>query len=446
MSKKKGREFGGKSSPYMVRCTHKNYLSINVEIDFVELWSGSDFSGSNNSKNWSGPFSGRPQLANDIFDTVRLVTSPRTPQGIRALLHCLRTFWRFLDAFEKALEESGDAKKVESIANIDTVHGVRWSSPTGDGWGAPRPEAYRTVLNILQTSRTQVGAAPLYWPPAKNSDRVNRADAPIKDQGILLIKLLTKSAHAIWERWRVADVLAEQGRVLLEFSVEQLSQVEVTVADIHATYREIIRRTGEPAPILSSVLEHMGIRTLPRWWPRHPPGHSREGKSVNIENDLLPGLYPTAEDMYCLASLFMARSGWNPSTLFSMDCSNSDTWFRPYSDKLAYIYSYKDRSKSWQDTVSPMGGSTHCYQIVKRLTERSEPLREKLFEDAARCELPDLAAKTPWLSCRDSKNFQVLGPHSLNQIRAYLTKVTKKFNASASQGHELPVFKPGGCR
>lgn len=430
----------------MVRCTHKDYLSVNLEFNFEELWVGSVVSNSNNRKNWCGEFSGRPELADEIFEAIKIVASPRSPQGIRGFLYCLRTFWRYLDAFEKALEESGVVNKVQSLKGIDTVHGVRWSSPAGDGWTAPRPETYRTVLNILQTSRMRAGAAPLYWPPARNPDRVKRTDSPVKDQGILLIKLLTKSAHAIWERWRVADALAAQGRILLEFSLKQLSQLAVTTADIHATYRELIRRSREPAPILSALFEQMGIKTVPRWWPKLPVGHDREGQPINIENDLLPGLYPTGEDLYCLASLFMARSGWNPSTLFSLDCSANDTWFRPYSEKLAYLYSYKGRSKSWQDTVSPMGHPTHCYQIVKRLTERSEPLRRKIFEDASRCELPDVAERTPWISCRDSKSFQVLGLHSLNQMRAYLTKVVKIFNVSASPDQELPVFKPSDFR
>ncbi|MCF5714423.1 hypothetical protein I9H06_17635 [Pseudomonas tremae] len=382
---------------------------------------------------------------NDLFEAIKVFASPMAPQGIRGILYSLRTFWRYLDALELTL--NGTDAAVKGIESIDTVHGVRWMSPAGDGWTVPPAGTYRTILRILQTSRRQAGATPLYWPPAKNPDRLSRADTPVKDQGVVMIKLLTKSAHTIWERWRRADSLAAQGRILLGFSPEQLSQLEVNPADIHATYREIIRQTREPAPILSTVYEKMGVNLpVPRWWPKHPVGHEREGLNLNIENDLLPGLYPSGEDLYCLASLFMARSGWNPSTLFCLDCSSSDSWFRSYSEALAYLYSYKERSRSWQDTVSPKNHSTHCYQIVKRLCERSDALRKKLLEEPSRCDLPEVAVRTPWLACRDSRSFQVLGPHSLNQIRAYLAKIIKKFNSSVLHENELPIFKPSDFR
>ncbi|WP_146038879.1 hypothetical protein [Pseudomonas fluorescens] len=432
-------------SCYLVRSEHKDYISASLSVDFGELWLGSSDEKAKKNKNWSGGFSGRPGLADDIFPAIKTVAISRRPQAIQGLLHELRSFWRFLDSFEKNPGDLEVVEKVDSVARIETIHGLRWQRPTDDSWNAPRPEKYRSILLILQMSRRSFGLIPLYWPTAKNSDRVRRVDTPSKAEGLIMIRILTRRAHAIWKRWNDADSMAEQGEILLGCSKEELLTRAVTVADIHATYREVIKITNDPAPIMSEVARIMGLsKQLPRWWPKNPPGHPREGKWVNIQNDLLPGLYPTGQDIYCLALLFMARSGWNPTTVFALDCSTDQAWCRPYGEDHVWILSYKGRGSEWQDTVSPVQHSSHCFQIINRLIERTRPLRRKIQFNASRSNLPEVAARSPWLSVKDSLTIRVLSDENLPRLREFLSGLIQDHNELSSE--KLPSFRPSDFR
>ncbi len=432
---------------YVVASVHKDYSSSKAGVDFSELWIGASKPKSSNKKTWAGGFSGRPGLANDLWDVVRASAARKRPQAMHGMLHELRSFWRFLDAFENFLYEQGitDVEHVDGVELISTIHGERWLKPLGGGWPAARPEKYRAVGALIQESLHARGRPPVFWAPAPNPDRIKRKEIPTKEQGIELVRLLTKKAHLIWKRWEQADVMAETGRNMLGRTNEELSKLEVTEADIHATYRVVIRQLGDPAPALDKMTDLLGCtRHLPSWWPTHPAGHKRAGSKVNLENDVLPGLYPTGEDLYCLSSLFMALSGWNPTTLFALDCSSDASWFRTYGEGLVWLHSYKERGNSWQDTISPERHSAHCYQIVLRLRDRNRPLLEKLQDDRSRSDLPDIAERSPWLSANNSKKIQVLGTHSLAQMRAYLTTISRKLNANGFSNY--PVFKPSDLR
>ncbi|WBM48010.1 hypothetical protein [Pseudomonas putida] len=432
---------------YSVRCMHKDYLTAHVMVDFAELWIGSSLTKSASAKNWLGNFEGRPKLATEIFEVVKHVAETRRPQAIRSLLHELRSFWRYLEAYEKSFEGEEGLAKIDRLEKIDTLHGIRWLTPLDKQWDAARPEKYRSIHSILQSSRRAAGLPPLYWPPAKNPDRINRADVPSRKQGITLIKILARRARLLWKRWDDSDEMAKTGRSLLGISRAQLFAREVSEEDIHATYREIIRITNDPTPDLSTVAKVIGFKLpLPRWWPKKKPGHPREGRAVNIEDDLLPGLYPTTEDLHCLASLFMARSGWNPTTLFALNCTADEEWFRPYGDDLTWLYSYKERGGNWQDTVSPKDHATHCFQIVHRLLNRTRALRDELRQHSNKCKYPEIAERTPWLCADNSKSIRVLSSHSLNAMRSFLVAIIEGYNLGVSSDEVIPIFKPSDFR
>lgn len=436
------------SRPYVIRCLHKDYLSTNIGVDFSELWLGATAPKSGNGQNWIGGFRGRPRLADDLWDVIRATAARRRPQAMNGMLHELRSFWRFLDSFEATLLKQGieNIEFVNRVEQIQTLHGERWLRPLKNEWPAARPEKYRAISAIIQESLHAGGWPPMYWAYAPNPDRVSRKDIPSKEQGIALVRLLTKQTHAIWKRWAEADAMAEIGRNILGLTSHELSKLTVTEADIHTTYRAVIRQTGDPTPILDKMTDLIGTtRYRPSWWPTHPVGHSRAGVKINLENDILPGLYATGEDLYCLSSLFMVLSGWNPGTLFAMDCSSDASWFRTYGEGLVWLHSYKARSGSWQDTISPEGHAAHCYQIVLRLIDRSRPLREKLAKDPKLCDLPEIAERSPWISAQDSKKIRVLGSHSNSQLLQYLAKISRELGANYS-ATGYPLFKTSDLR
>jgi hypothetical protein len=439
------------SSHYILECSHQDYISAGVTIDVSEFWIGRpDYKeGRGHSPHVIG-FTGRPGLSDDLFDTIKGAVINKKPEQMRGLVSQLRNFWRFLDFCEKDTFHRKLAR-VDNLCDIDTVHGVRWLRPMSDATLPVNSQIYYAVSALIRNARNTLGLAPLYWPPAPRHGTGERKDIPTISQGITLIKVLTKEAHKIWDRWKKSDELALCGRILEAKTLPELIGGGILEADLHATYREVIRRNGIPIPSAHDIGQFMGINqysklSMQKWWPKHPKGHVRAGKPINIENDLMPGMYPTDLDLFCLSNLFMARTGWNASTTFNLDCSSMDKWCRAYGEGAFWLSSYKVRGGSWQDTVSPENHAGHCYQIVTRLLKRNYVLRKSLTVDSSKCKLFDIATRSPWVSAQDSKNVGVLADHSGRRIREYLKNLIDEFNDERTFGDNLPFFKPSDFR
>jgi len=434
------------SSPsYQVKCTHKDYISLGGVIDFSELWNGATERRS--GVRWGGGFSARPGLADDLFDAIKAVALNKSPNSMRCLLSILRNFWRFLDAYEDSLSSS-ERISIDSVSKIDSIIGLRWLRPMTTVYAPAYLGEYNMVHTIVKISLLSRGLAPVYWPPATHPPTVSRKDTPSIKEGITIVRLLTKKAHEIWARWERADALAASGRVLDSKFVQSNKKFDVVEADIHATYRELIRCTGNPTPSFSDLFKFIGLvdSWMPKWWPERPDAGRTRGRFVNLESDLLPGLYPTFADLSCLSTLLMARSGWNVATTVGLDCSNSENWNRPYGDGLIWIYSYKDRARSWQDTISPENHAGHSYQIITRLLKRNEILRKSVTEDPEKCGYPDLAQRSPWVCALNSNKVGVLGNHSLSTLRRYLERVVQEYNNAKEDALKLPIFRPSDFR
>lgn len=311
------------------------------------------------------------------------------------------------------------------------------------------PEVYRVVSSIIQNSLNNLGLPPIFWPVSRNRPGVTRKDTPSIEQGIRLVRILTGEAHKIWKRWERADSLAELGRVLSSDFLRCKLNFPVTEADMHASYRDLIQRSGDPLPSFKDFCQFIGLKMgwMPtKWWPRHAVGHERAGAPINLVNDLLPGLYPSAGDLHCLSSLLMARSGWNAVTTFALDCSDPERWFRSYGEGVVWMFSYKERGGNWQDTVSPENHAGHSYQIIKKLLERNAKLKHLITIDSSKCELSEIALRSPWVAATNSKNIIVLDQHSMSQVRDYLKLLVDKYNQGKPTTDKLPIFRPSDFR
>lgn len=433
---------------YVLKCSHKDYISADLSFDISEFWVGAISSdGKKKHIHWAGDFTGRPGLANDLFDAIRGAALYKKPASIRTLITQLRNFWRYLDVFEMSLFNQNKLR-INSIVQLEMIHGVKWLRPVSEEYSPADPEVYRVISSIIQVSLNNLGLPPIFWPVAQNRPGFTRKDTPSIEQGIRLVRILTSEAHMIWKRWERADSLADLGRVIDSNVLSCKRSRNVTEADLHATFRYLIRKTGNPLPSLDDFCKFIGLKRswMPKWWPRHPLGHEREGSPINLENDLFPGLYPTGADLYCLSNLVMARSGWNATTTFALDCSSPERWFRSYGEGLVWLYSYKERGGNWQDTISPENHAGHSYQIIKRLLDRNAKLKSLISIDPSKCELSEVALRSPWVAAHDSKNIGVLGEHSMNQMRAYLKQLIEKYNQNRDADNKLPMFKPSDFR
>lgn len=417
---------------HVIPCIHPKFRDKGLTFDLNEFWNGAPEKKTGKAAyHWLGAFSGRPGLADELFPTLKAYFANLSPKKIRTLLTDIRQLFRFLDAYESWIATQTDAAstpRIDSVNHITILHGLRWiTPPPHGGWASAKVTSYSNVVKLITYTRARLGFSMVAMPSAPSRDPIRRSDVPTEKQGKSLIIELSRRAKSIWNRWARADELASSGRNLLAIPRNPHMNktpwnFELTEADAHATYRALIKETGEPLISLKYFMSRLGYSTkeLPECWPKHPQGHPRAGNTVGWL-DLQSGLYPNSEDISVLVLLFMARSGWNQTTAYALDVSSDDTWHAQYSDKLVWLYSYKGRGNSWQDTLAWLKQRTGCYQIVHRLLERTEPLRSLVEREPGRCNLPSLSTQSPWLTA--GQNSTVPSVTVLNESSNGITSV-----------------------
>lgn len=390
-------------------------------IDFSEFWEGAPEELSGNGNNaWGGAFRGRPRLADELWPHVQASSAYMRPEGIRGRRSQLRCLFRFLDGYEQLFGDD-----IDSLSDVKDVHGILWQKPPNDAaWAPVYGNVYSEVKRIISLAKADSGA-PFWWPSSGRATL--RPDSPDARHVRALLHGLKREAQDIFTRWRRADEAAAIGNCLLGVAGRRRRGTPVSDADCHRTYRDLIVATGEPLPSQRQLAEALGFKNIPDWWP------------VTFK-DLIAGLYPTSADLAIFAALFMARSGWNPSTVLALDVTDDDWAIQHGSEQnpLRWIQSFKVRSNAWQDTLSPERLTTGCYNIVKRLIERTSVLRAAIDKDPARCRLPAIALRSPWLGATagDDSVFVLTRPETINITLRAIVKCVNDRNAEiAGRSH-----------
>lgn len=141
------------------------------------------------SKQWLGPFMGRPKLINELAPVIEemYLTAPKA--SVIRVGHCLRTFWRLFDRHE-------GLASVRSIADITDLHGAL---QLRDGFGRDETSIF---LNILNAARKKAGLARLAWPI--NEDSRGNADLPERRHVALIYQYLKRNAYNAIDRMELA--------------------------------------------------------------------------------------------------------------------------------------------------------------------------------------------------------------------------------------------------
>ena len=422
----------------VITCNHADFAGYT--LDLSEFWDGAPENRKGpGSHNWAGGFQGRPLLADNLIETIRAKADQESPDALRVRRTSLRTFWRYLDAYERF---SGD--RVERLADVGSVLGGLWLEPPPKSlWSRPYRGAYESVHNLIQSAREEHGLTGHFWWPLSERDKVSRADVPSEEQARELTHVLKAIAHAVYKRWSDSDHLAATGRNLIEVYRRGAPNEEkkATEADCHATYRAIIAETGDPLPDAVEIRRVLGLDPskpqLPPAWP------------VTLEQ-LANGLYPNHDDICCFVALFLARTGWNPATAFALDISN-DEWAQPIGDPTAnlwWIQSFKLRAELWQDTICSGKVSTGPYQIVTRLIARTAPLRALALTSPERTHLPAIAMRSPWLAYSlGSRGSSVTVVYQTQYVGDQIKRLAREHNARTPHKVQIPeTFKSSDFR
>lgn len=438
---------------WKVPCVHPDYISKDLVHDFSILASGAQFGGPSVGGRWKGAFSGRPDLLTDLMPALARMTRAMPPNQANACRNAVVSFFRFLDAFEEHLTtEKVPLVKVTRLHHITAMH-MKYFTVPGPGWEAAQGSPARVVRAAIREMIEEMMLPGVFM--AAIPDPRNRRETPSEKAGLRLIDFLRELVSGTLERWRRADSLAATGRNLLVMERDphpgrgrpSLSFVP-SEADAHATYRALIEVTGKVAPTTTDLAVVTGCRLegdLPMWWPKHAAEHERAGKKVQWR-EVVEGLYPTAEDVAVFHLLFLARSAWNAVTAASI---HLDSWNSPYDDEHCWIFAPKPRSRGeLQWTISKTVGKTSSFALVSVLAERGRRLRELVSKEPALANLPDVAARSPWVGLAVSgyNPVFVVDPYATATLNNRLKSIIDKCNASYADDLKVPMMTTGDFR
>lgn len=376
----------------IIRCSHVDYPHFHLDLN--ELWNGApDELIGKGSKAWIGGYKGRPLLSDQLLATIHALCYSKSTTYLRGVLQNIRALYRFLDQIEIYHNKLGQPLKIKQLLDITSVMGLLWIEPPPEAtWSRIKYHELNGIKLIIEQARLDQGITlPWFWPTIELSP-VRRAQTPTELEARELTHVLKGKVRTIFRRWEESDRLAKSGRDMKQVRDETPGNQPLTcsTADCHATYRAVVASTNNPVPTVADIRTYLGLAVkdgLPRWM------------RVSL-TDLARGLYPSQEDTFAIYNLFIARTGWNPSTAAALDISNPD-WAQPMGDSasnLWWIQSFKERSATWQDTVSSGKGETHPFQLIKTLSERTESLRAFVRERPELALLPTIARQSPWLS------------------------------------------------
>lgn len=402
-------------SKRIIPCRHKDYAHLNIGVDFSELWDGAPENNQKSRGNWLGALKGRPLLADQLFPTIHALTHSDKPRVIKSRLSALRTLFRFLDAYEKWCEQQNTlilATEIKTLEDIATHHLQMWKTPSPtEGWQQPSWATYQAATQFLKEAAGRLCLTHLMIPSYARNKDIDRSDILDESIGNALIKALAKKANEIWAHWERSDLLAAKGRNFIGIertpiylrghdtgNTTIVAEGGITEADLHATYRAAVAANNQLPLSRIQFLRVWGYHEVPtpNWWPSYRSDHPNAGMKIRIE-DIQAGLYPTSDQLAILFLLFLARTGWNPSTALSLDITNEENWCKEYTEKYVWLFAYKPRSREWQDTVAIKNQRTGSYQIIMRLLARTEILRRAIEADPSLCTNINIARRSPWL-------------------------------------------------
>lgn len=437
------QEIGTSSTQWLVPCKHPDFVSKNVYHDFSVLATGAPDTSPllAHRARWLGGFTGRPKLLSDLLPSLRHKCTFVSMASGGQYKSALVAFWRFLDAYERHLRDLHVTfNRVERLHDITSLHLDMFSTPGPEGtWVAVKDSRAKNLRRTIREAISDQALPELLI--YGNHEPTARRETPAHESGLELIRYLKVRVHSVLARWKRCDELAAEGRDLVEHFPDGLPRnASITEADVHATYRALIRRSGDPVPSVDVFMNVLGKadRHSPTCWPVHQTGHIRQGEKINIF-DVASGLFPTSADVMAFFLLFLARSAWNPATVASINVAE---WDAPYDDGHRWLFAPKFRAGgSLQWTVSSVSNATSCYRLVAALIERTVMLKHYTHSNPDAASLPDVVARSPWVgvTVRGCLNrVFVVDPYDTKSANNRLRKFIEDHNASTTISKHVP--------
>lgn len=314
-------------------------------------------------------FSGRPGLIRQLCPAIRENLLYATKDTAGVYVYSLREWWRLLDAVEEKAEAQGHPiKRVEDIRLLTHVH-----SQLAKENGFNR-KTFGTFRMLVDTTLRALGESANYWESPEDS--VREKHIPPQDQRDALRFAVRKSCRWVLDQWNISDRLSQT-------EIKPTDKSEAVIWRNIKYYRSAQKESGK---IMPSPDDLKG--PIPSW---------ALNSRGNFESFLWKSIiFPTHRDADAVWHQCLINTGWNTSTLTSLDATTKflvdhfkDDFDNPHRRFVLSPHTYelkgkKGRSSEKEQIITgqwkSLDGPGH---LIKNYLERVKPLRHLLKEQLA---------------------------------------------------------------
>lgn len=298
---------------------------------------------------WAGDFRGRPRLIKELMPAIRCLHGQSRKNTIDMLLQTLRFWWRVFEDID--LEEETSGIKLNAVNGCEDINIFHHNIAVKKGIRSTNSSIFIRLINF---SRAQKGLPPEYWP---NVAKINHtSDIPEHWEIERIRHVLKRLWLDVIKRWENAD------KYCMDIDGWKETHYRERKRHIHEVYRAVIGITKNNLPSFAEVIRVLGFSSKPRWMePLAEP---------------MAGLYPLSDDVRSAFMLCLIYTGWNVSTLASMNIELRFLEDHPTNKDYHVIFGHKERGNSEHSYIGWNNRQDSPGVILRSLIARTQPLRE----------------------------------------------------------------------
>jgi hypothetical protein len=314
------------------------------------------------------PFTGRPELIRQLAPAITEVLLYAAKATVDGYKNALSDWWRIADAVEAAAAKVGQPMtRVEDVRLLTNVH-----CDFAHRSGMSR-QIFGKFRILVDMTRVALGVRETYWESPEDAE--TEKHIPPMEQRKALRFALKRTCRSVLERWEQSDRLSQLDEAPNDPQVANLHR--------HALYmRNIQEKTGKVLLTTEELCDGFDRTTL-----------AKRGISMR---QLREAVFPSHRDADAVWHLCLLNTGWNPSTLTTLDVTKrflfdhfkddpNDSHQRFVLSPETYeLVGVKERAGGKEQVVigqwKTQDGPGH---LIKTYMNRVAPLRELLKQQYA---------------------------------------------------------------
>ena len=318
------------------------------------------------------PFTGRPELISQLTPAIEEAVLYAPKSTVNSYMNALRDWWRVLDAVEAAAAMAGQPMtRVEDVRLLTHVQ-----SEFAHRTGLSRTK-FGIFRLLVDTTRMALGVGQTYWESPEDPD--TQKHIPKQEQRDALRFTVRGICRSVMERWTQSDRLSQSDEMPLD-------PHEAILWRNVRYMRNIQMKTGNALPKPDDLFDDIAQ------WALNTNG--------SFKMCLQESVFPSHQDANAVWHQCLLNTGWNSSTLTSLDATKKflfdhfkDDPNDPHRRFVLSAETYKlvgekERAGGKEQFVTgqwkTQDGPGH---LIKTYLDRVEPLRKVLKQQLAQEQL-----------------------------------------------------------